>query len=257
MKRMMVISDLHCGHEVGLTHPGFDPDKKPKRKPELWKMRRAIWKWFAKEVAKLGTIDVLLVNGDAIDGKGQASGSTELLYPDRFDQIEMGVAAIRHIGAKKVVMSYGTPYHTGKLEDWEDAIASEVGAEKIGGEDTIDINGLLINYRHKVGRSSIEHGKHTAVAKERLTNLLWATRKEYPRADVCVRSHVHYFNYCGGSDWLAMTTPALQGYGTKFGARIATGVVDIGFVYFDIAGKNNYTWTEKLLRLPMQKPLSL
>ena len=28
-KRIVVISDLHSGHEVGLTHPDFNPSYKP------------------------------------------------------------------------------------------------------------------------------------------------------------------------------------------------------------------------------------
>ena len=154
-------------------------------------------------------------------------------------------------------LCHNTPYHTGQLEDWEDAVARDVGAEKIGGEDVIDVNGLIINYRHHVGRSTIPHGRFTPVAKEMLWNLLWAERDEYPKADVLIRSHVHYHVYCGSPGWLAMTTPALQGYGTKYGGRRMSGTVDIGMVVFDVRGKERYTWMAELLRLPKKPPISL
>jgi len=256
-KRVLVVADFHCGHLVGLTPPGFDADREPQRHREFYDMRRTIWRWFKRTVTKLAPIDILIVNGDAVDGKGQASGGTEQLYADRNDQAEMAASVIRTIDAKKVVMSYGTPYHTGQLEDWEDAVARDVGAEKIGGEDVIDVNGLIINYRHHVGRSTIPHGRFTPIAKEMLWNLLWAERGEYPKADVLIRSHVHYHVAAQSAEWLAMTTPALQGYGTKYGGRRMSGTVDIGVIVFDVKGKENYTWKPVLLRLREQQPISL
>ena len=90
---------------------------------------------------------------------------------------------------------------------------------------------------------------------KRLVNGLWAARGEYPLADVIIRSHVHYHNFCGGSDWLAMTTPALQGYGSKYGARRCTGLVDVGMVHFDIWSKERWEWKAEILRFPAAEPL--
>ena len=256
-KRVLVISDTHCGHELGLTPPAFDRDMRPEQGGSVWDMRRIMWSWFKDKVDHMGKIDLLIFNGDAIDGRGEASGGTELTHPDRNDQVEMAVAAIKYIGAGKILMSYGTPYHTGKFEDWEDAVAREVKAEKIGGEDNLSVNGTIFNYRHHCGRSSVPHGRHTAIASEKLWNMLWAERGEYPKADILIRSHVHYFNYAGGADWLALTTPALQGYGTKFGGRRMTGTVDIGMVVFNVDKSGEYSWKPVLLRLPLQHPISL
>ena len=72
-----------------------------------------------------------------------------------------------------------------------------------------------------------------------------------------LRSHVHYHSFAGGPGWLAMTTPGLQGYGSKFGARNISGTVDIGFVYFDITGKGEYTWGTKIVRMPRSEPVRL
>ena len=256
-KRVLVVSDFHCGHLVGLTPPGFDADREPQRHREFYDMRRTIWRWFKRTVSRLSPIDILIVNGDAIDGKGPASGGTEQLYMDRKDQSDMATSIIKTIDAKKIVMSYGTPYHSGKDEDWEDIVAYNVGAEKIGGEDVIDVSGLVINYRHHVGRSTIPHGRFTPIAKEMLWNLLWAERGEYPKADVLIRSHVHYHVAAQTSEWLAMTTPALQGYGTKYGGRRMSGTVDIGVVVFDVTSRGEYTWNPVILRLNEQRPISL
>ena len=254
-KRVLVLSDFHSGHVLGLTHPSYDYTTGHKTQTAHYQVRRTIWEWYKDKVKRLKP-DIVIFNGDAIDGKGEKSGGTELLTLDRDEQCEMAIAALQAIPRRpKLFMSYGTPYHSGINEDWEDIIAREMEAEKIGAEDTVDVNGLLINYRHHIGRSSIPHGRHTAVAKEKLWNAIWAERGEYPRADVIVRSHVHYYNYAGGPSWLGMTTPALQGYGSKFGARRVTGTVDVGMVHFDVWSKERWDWKVHILRFPAEEPL--
>jgi len=254
-KRVLVISDFHSGHVLGLTHPGYDFTTGHKTQTAHYQVRRTIWSWYKERVMKLKP-DIVICNGDCIDGKGDKSGGTELLTLDRDEQCEMAIAALQAIPRRpKLFMSYGTGYHTGNNEDWEDIVAREMEAEKIGAEDTIDVNGLLINYRHHVGRSGIPHGRHTAVAKEKLWNAIWAERGEYPKADVIIRSHVHYYNYAGGPNWLGLTTPALQGYGSKYGARRVTGTVDVGMVHFDIWSKDKWEWKSHILRFPAEEAL--
>jgi len=183
----------------------------------------------------------LIVNGDVVDGKGPRSGGTELLTADRLEQCAMAEACIKEARAERIVMSYGTPYHTGQLEDWEDEVARLVNAEKIGGHDFLNVDGVVIDYKHHIGASSIPHGRFTAIARERLWNGLWAERKEYPQAHILVRSHVHYYVYAATADWAAIVTPALQGYGSKYGVRRCSGTVDFGLVYIDIE-KGGEAW---------------
>ena len=250
-KRVLVIADEHTGHNLGLTHPSDDFDDGTTH----YLVRRTIWEWYAPLVKRLKP-NIVIVNGDCIDGDGKKSGGTEQLTTDRIKQCKMAVKTLKVIpGKPKFFMSYGTGYHTGNDEDFENIIADDIGAERIGAEDTIDVNGLLINYRHHIGRSGIPHGRHTAVAKEKLWNNIWAQRGEYPEADVIVRSHVHYYAFCGGPGWLGLTTPALQGYGSKFGARVVTGTVDVGMVHFDIWSKDKWEWKAHILRFPAEAPL--
>lgn len=255
MKRLVIASDFHCGHVVGLTHPDFDaiPSRNAKMKWKLYHHRRECWEWVSAMAEALQPIDALLVNGDLVDGKGVRSGSTEQLATDRTEQVEMAVAATELFKADKVLISYGTPYHTGSLEDWENEVARQVSAVKIGGHDVADVNGLLVDYRHHVGRSSVPHGRFTAVARERLWGLLWSERGEFPKADVIVRSHVHYFVHCGEADWLAIITPALQGYGSKYGVRQCVGTVDFGLVWLDVENRDSWTWDYAIKRFVRQR----
>jgi hypothetical protein len=72
------------------------------------------------------------------------------------------------------------------------------------------------------------------------------------RVAIVGNSHVHYHNFCGGHDWIAMTTPALQGAGSKFGARRCVGKVDFGFLTFTV-DKGSFSWKQHIAKLVEQK----
>ena len=247
MKRMVIISDLHCGHLVGLTPPRWHYQNDGK----LYKNQKELWRFYAAAIDSLKPIDILVVNGDAIDGKGYMAGGTDQKTTNRLEQVDMAVECIDHAEAKTIRMTYGTPYHTGRDEDWEAIIADKVDV-KIESHAFFDIDGTVFDIKHKVGASTVPHGRLTAVMREKLWNTVWASRDQQKKANVLIRSHVHYHQYGGDPYFLAMTTPALQGYGSKFGARQCSGVVDIGLIYFDI-DKDGYEWNQLLAELPQQK----
>ena len=230
MKRLLVLSDLHCGHVAGLTPSEWQtPDS------AYYEAQKEQWEWYRKEVKKHGPYDVVLVNGDAIDGKGRATGGSELITSDRLEQSRMATAAIRQAFSEqtKLYMTYGTAYHTGKGEDFESVVATEAGAEKIGSHIWLDIEGVVFDAKHHIGASSVPHGRYTAAARADIWNALWAERGQQPRSDVLIRSHVHYFTMSCDAHRTRLTTPALQGHGSKYGARRCEGIVDYGFVFFD------------------------
>jgi len=251
MKRIVAVTDLHCGSVVGLTPPGQWHQKEAVRC-----VQRELWNWYEREVRALGKVDAVLCLGDAIDGKGKRQGGIEQYTTDMIEQAEIAAQCLREIDAKQFVMVCGTPYHTGDEEDFETLIAKELHAT-IGGHEWSEAHGVVFDIKHKVGGSGIPHGRHTAIAKEKLWNRLWADRDGAHSADIILRGHVHYFNYCGGPTWLGMTLPALQGLGSRYGVRQCSGIVDFGFVHFDVLPGGKYTWEAHLLRQQAAKPVLL
>lgn len=252
----LIISDLHCGHEAGLTPPKWDAERGNERARHLYHLRRYAWDWLVSEL-KGKKFDFTIINGDLIDGKGEKSGGTEQLYLDRDDQAEMAAGALKHFHLGEKFISFGTPYHVGNSEDWERQIAAAIGATKVGGCDDLDVNGCIINYRHFIGGSNIPHGRSTAMKKEALWNAIWAARGEYPKAKVIIRSHVHYFDFSGNFDVLGIVTPALQIYGTKFGTRKMSGSVDFGYVVINIDKDGDPKWYARRLLFPLHAALKL
>lgn len=251
MKTVLAISDLHSGHKTGLTHPDWHVDKKC----ELRKVQWELWNTYRQMIKPYVGCDCLLILGDCIDGKGSRSGGTELLVTDRHEQCEMAERAINEINAKNIVMVYGTPYHTGDEEDFEGSIARHINA-KIGGHEWVDVEGVVFDIKHKIGSSTIPHGRHTAIAKEVLWNMLWSERDESPKSDIILRGHVHYHAGAFGSDWLGMTMPALQGMGSKYGVRQCSGLIDFGVIGFQV-DNGEYSWQAHTQKIKSQAPKTI
>lgn len=251
MKRVLVVSDFHCGHEVGLTPPQWNPDFAA---DNMTQYRTTMWENFRKAARMVGHVDVLFANGDLIDGRGERSGSSEIIVLDQTLQAQMAVQVIRSIQADKIFITRGTDYHTGFAENWEDLVAGDLGAERVGDVLNVDVNGLMFNLRHHIGGSQTPIGRQTPLAREVAWNALWHVRQDFVLADVIVRSHVHYHAYAGGPGWLAMTTPALQGYGTRYGERRLSGLIDWGVVVFDVTSKKEFSWKALTFPFPMPKP---
>jgi len=256
MKRVVVIGDPHCGHRAGLTPPGWwyylDDTLEIRYKFAL--QQRLTWNYYSKKMAELRPIDVLVVLGDAVDGKGERSGSTELITADRMEQARMAAHCINEADAKNIVMVYGTPYHVGNSEDFEDAVAELVGAQ-ISGHEWIDINGVIFDLKHFASSSVIPHGIFTGIARDGLWNKLWAIGGAQPNADILLRAHSHNNYFCGDENKLMIKLPALQGYGSKYGVRQCAGIVKIGLYHFDIINKENWTWKPHILKpkfMPVQ-----
>jgi len=219
VKKVLIIGDIHAGHRAGLTPPEWQNSPK---QAEQWNAYKTI-------IESVGPVDILVVNGDSIDGKGERSGGTEIIVPDRHEQGEVAEHCIRQIKTKDILMTYGTPYHAGTEEDFEGPIANRLGAE-IRDMLEFTVEGVNFNVKHKIGGSSIPHGRATPIAREKLWNMLWEEMEVQQKAHILIRSHVHYYTFTGAVNWLGFTTPALQGFGSKFGARQCSGIVDFGMV---------------------------
>ena len=263
--RVLAIADMHCGSVVGLTHPHWHikPVKGERTKRDKWaKLQRETWDWFERLLKSVAPIDVLLYGGDGMDGKGERAGSTEQITCDMEEQTEMAIRVIQTVllhGRGKnhipIVGVYGTPCHvSGDGEDWENILAQRTGFQKIGAHEWPSVSGYIFDLKHKVGGSTIPHGRHTALAKDMLWNAVWHDAEEMqPKARCILRAHVHYHSFCGTPERMGMTLPALQAMGTKFGARQCSGLVHWGVTTFDVSSDGkDCDWHAHTVRIKTQ-----
>ena len=263
-KRILAISDLHCGSVVGLTPPGYQVGSKEggRTKREKWsRLQREMWSKWLSMLASVAPIDGVLYGGDGIDGPGKRSGGTEQITTDREEQADICVRCIDTIrlyarskrGGIPIVGVYGTPYHvSGDGEDWENVVAERAGFAKIGSHEWPEVEGVVFDLKHKIGSSAVPHGRHTATSREMLWNDLWSMERLQPSARVLLRGHVHYHQFCGTPTRLGMTLPALQAMGTKYGGRQCSGLVHWGAVTFDCAGGELLDWRSHIMTIKAQ-----
>jgi len=97
MQKILIEADYHSHHRAGLNAPDF---WMPERgiNARFGKMQRELWNARCEILEKIGPVDAHAINGDAIDGRGEASGSTELLAdPSWLNQIENAEQCARQV----------------------------------------------------------------------------------------------------------------------------------------------------------------
>jgi hypothetical protein len=233
----------------GLTPPAWWIGESRPSTTFFARQQRVMWDWYVQKLHELGHIDLLIVNGDAVDGKAKKSGGTELLTADMREQAYMAAQCIKEAHADKVWMTFGTSYHVSPDgEDWEVVTSDMVKAEKMEAHLFETVEGVNLDVRHHVSGSGTPHGRHTATSKERLWNVVWHVDHGVPLSELLIRSHVHYHKINGGFTHLEITTPCLQGFNSKFGERRCSGDIDLGMLHFDIHD-GEYEWRGHRLQL--------
>ncbi len=261
MSRPVVIgafSDTHCGHDVGLTPDSYNwqpAEAAIAREHKQFAWRQASWAWFISELKKVGKLDIAIWNGDIVDGTGEKSGGTE--DQEMPMQAKMATEIVHVVGAEENYFVRGTPYHTGKGKmTWEDVVASNVQSETIGDEGQYDINGLIINAKHKISNSSSPISQFTALSSVRIRQLLWSDLEQQKRANLLLRAHIHRCESISepARNFAAWSMPALQGLGSIFGARGCDGLpVHFGFLVIRVNNVNDWGVEAHIAPMKMQK----
>jgi len=232
-KKILALGDFQCGHLGGLTPPAWHISQEREEEEGLtgWRnVQEVTWKRF-KRIACKKEYDGLIVNGDAIDGHNFATAGRGLICSDIKGQTDMATHIIKQIHLKdnaEIAMTFGTPYHTGKLHRHEQDIADRVGAS-IQPAQTIKIYDHIIRARHKIGRSGTPVGGDIMLRKKMLEELQWEHDHSIPPADIYIFSHAHYFRHIEDAKWHAIILPALQTW-TEFGSTQCNGVIHWGIV---------------------------
>lgn len=243
-KRVMVISDLHVGSATAVCSAKpiisdlgtyYTPNK-------LQKTFFKAWKDMIKSIE--GTVDLLVINGECIDGAnvkqvGQQSWTTNI-----DDMMNDAKKLIEMIPYKKVLILRGSNYHeqvdgTNFEEIMADKLRGCVKYRAYGGEGKTDyfafvkIYGKVFNFTHHIGFSKSEAYRTTALAREMVG--MHFQHDKLGRADIFVRSHVHYFNHIEFTHTHGCTTPSWKYPDSHlFRGGLAGTTADIGSVMFTI-----------------------
>ena len=240
---LVVISDLHCGCQMGLCPPEgvkldggghYHPSIIQQKMMTMW---REFWNVFVPQVTHGEPYDVC-VNGDAIDGrKHQSSRFTDNLA----DQRRVAESVILPIADKcqRLFMVRGTGAHVGPESEDEETMARNLGAvansagQYARPELWIRVGDALVHLMHHIGTTGVSSYETTAVHRELVESFNESARWSEEPPNFVIRSHRHRFSSTqingmkGGKHvmFTAAVTPAWQAktaYAYKIaGARIA------------------------------------
>ncbi len=248
-QRWVVLSDMHVGSKTGLTSTPSNPVQR--QLVARWEDAR---RWYG------AAPDVVLVNGDAIDGQDRHARDIDENY--MIDQAQKAAELLFEWGAKReYIIRTGTRYHVSSDgEEMERFVVSHLqyllakAGRKVkvtfGRKLKTTINGwFVLEARHKIGRSSIPHGRGTAPARSKMWNVLNAAlsasrgRKPVQWPHLIVYSHVHYWHYTEDAWGAVCTLPGWQAIGSKFGDEECSGHIDIGLLGLEVGATKEVGWS--------------
>lgn len=246
MYRILVISDLHAGHWAGWNPPEYVrtiPSQKLRVSVE------ASHAWIANELAGYKRFDLCVINGDAIDGKATRSKGQHLFTSDQLMQCNMAYSMLSELPVRQWKLVRGTEYHTGVGEDMEDYLASLLGADTPQNIQLLEKDGVLMNFRHHQGGTSVPYATATPLKKQAFWSQYVA--EDGAKPDIVVRSHVHRYCQVRDDQGVYLSTPALQGW-SAYGEKRCDGIINQGFIVIEIRN-GSYTIIDHVRRLNLTR----
>lgn len=245
LKRIGVVSDLHCGHIFGILPPDFVTSEG--RTINLNAGQRYLWQCWQDAADRMYPLDALVINGDAIDGAQQKSQGVEFCLPMLEDQSEAAFRAIdflrRETKAKKVYLLAGTEYHSGRAAREEEVIAQRLGATLYMGVGSgrycrevldLEVDGVILNFAHGI---SIASGLYRATPPDReaVWSALAGKAGKCAKAECVIRSHAHNFVHVEHQSKHSLITPCWQ-LQTRYMRKnsVYRMMPDIGYVIVEV-----------------------
>lgn len=220
MKRGIVVADFHAGSMYGLHPPEFvsyDGSAKPQNAGQvyLWQC----WKDFIARAKKFHPAFVI-VNGDCVEGPQRKSNGFEVSLPSPDDQVSACIGVLNELkavtGNVPWFFTMGTPYHVGEWGSAEENIARalearaypSIGVGRFCREALwLAVEGVILEAAHHIGGASGFY-RLTAIDREGQWSAMAAkASKGVPRADLLIRSHVHFYAYGEHASKQMLTTP--------------------------------------------------
>lgn len=201
MQRILILGDLHAGSHVAPWPTSWLPGEPSHR------ISRYLTDCLAHLGANLEPIDLLILNGDLIDGPQRKSGGMGVFSPRLRDQVSGAMELLAPIvkKASKTIRVEGTPYH----DDDHDplfALDERFGIKHVAQVFDLELpGGGILNVAHHPGGGSTLY-KGTKASRELMQACLAAARRKVPGTRWVVRSHLHHWLHHeeGGGTYVAV-----------------------------------------------------
>lgn len=202
--KILVVSDLHVGSRYALMPPKWGDVTANSVQKQILKM----WNEMCQNEKN---IDYLIVNGDAVDGIQPFNEGKELCISDVSEQVDAAESLVNQIDCDKILVTYGTTYHTKENPNLDEQFAKQIHAKAHDYEINFQPEGIkdIIHLSHQINVSTSSwQYRTTPLAKELVAALL--NEKELYKYKSIIRSHAHYYCYVAFSKSFGLITPCWQ-----------------------------------------------
>jgi len=243
------VADLHVGSRVGLADPKTTPTSDAGAP-----IRSALFDiWGTATTGKWKSPDVLIVNGDAIEGPNRKGKGLGTWSTEGREQIDEAVHLLRMWKARHIYVIRGSNYHVDRDGDAaEEILAQKLKAEVYPNQEDVDrdrrvrsgwhwylhLAGVTFHVAHHIAVSKVFHYQSTPTARQmlqaKLNDQLRHTIEKY-RTDIVLRAHAHYYNTVGFSGSQGYVMPCWKGLDEFMQTKGALDISpDIGFLAWEI-----------------------
>jgi hypothetical protein len=219
IRNLAVVSDLHCGSQLGLCPPvahldGGGTYRASRAQRRVYAVWLDYWRKWLPEVTH-GEPFAVEVNGDCLDGRHH--GSTDQISQNLTDQAAIAyelLAPVRDLCEGRLYMVRGTEAHVGASAQHDEELAEELDAvpDKEGRfaryELRIRVGDGLVHVLHHIGTTGSMAYETTALMQEYSESVSEAGRGGIEPPQVVVRSHRHRH--------AEIRVPTSSGYGVCF-----------------------------------------
>jgi len=157
------------------------------------KVQEQLYNRYLECVDEFRRPDVLLLNGDLLDGSGSIDSGRDIAFTSAFDQMRIAEHMIKLWDAKHVLITYGSRYHVERdAVTMERILAERVHATEYGFILKPTLNGIRCSFAHEVPVGTNWAYRPTAAATQLVVNRL---QNAGTSVQLLVRSHVHQSCY--------------------------------------------------------------
>ena len=214
LRRILIVSDLHVGSRWGLFPSNFQLST-----GVTYTLNRgqeyllSCWLDMQKRLPK--RLDILIINGDAVQGQNTREGGRDIIEPDPQWQVRAAVELVQPLAkrAKEIYVTQGSDYHVRPGAEDDEAFAKAIGAipDEAGHHAwdwlLLDVDNVLLDVAHHrsvVIRYETMPGEREIQFDRQVADIKGGS------ADIVIRSHSHRYTFINVDGDLALTTPAWQ-----------------------------------------------
>jgi hypothetical protein len=241
-KTLLALGDIHSGNE-GAVMPeevnSEDVNSGRNRRYFPTKIQKDILKKWYEMCDECPKPDILLLNGDLVDGKNYKDSGLGTWTTDMNLQASALADLVKMIKPRQIIATTGSPYHSDRNPNSDQIAVEKCGGTFKGGYASIKINNHRIYAQHKVSVSKVWQYRTTGIARA----LVMATlnEPEYGHYDVLFKSHAHYFTFAGFTSSLGMILGAWKAHDPYGDANIEFANPALGWVRFEF-DENDYSF---------------